>query len=393
MIKRVLEKQLLSLSKQFPAICVLGPRQVGKTTLIKRIAQTIKKPILYLDLERNADRMKLQDAESYFSQQIDKCVIIDEVQFMPELFQIMRPMIDEKRVPGRFLLTGSASPELIKGVSESLAGRIAYLELPPLTLSEIVKTSKSASALMEKHWFRGGFPSSFLAKRADGSKQWLDFFIKSYLERDLNLIYNINFTRATMQKMWTMIAHFHGNILQVENFSRSLGVTGPTAARYFDFLEGAFIIHRLPAYSHNTKKRLVKSPKLYIRDSGVLHRLCHFGDAEDLKSNVIVGNSWEGYVIEQIRNVLPARLRMYYYRTHDGAETDLVLEKGTKVVACIEIKYSNAPNLSKGFYLNMAELKCKTGFVITPASENYLNKEGVRICSMTDFIKKQIPLL
>jgi uncharacterized protein len=386
MVKRVLEKQLLSLIGLFPAVCILGPRQVGKTTLAKRLAQTIKRPVLYLDLERQSDRLKLQDAESYLAQHMDKCVVIDEVQFMPELFQVLRPLIDDKRVAGRFLLTGSASPELMKGVSESLAGRLAYIELPPFTLLEAdVKSS------LEKHWFRGGFPSSYLAKSAESSKKWLDFFIKSYLERDLNLIYNINFTKSTMQKMWTMIAHFHGNILQAENFGRSLGITGPTAARYFDFLEGAFIIHRLPAYSHNTKKRLIKSPKLYMRDSGVLHRLLHFEDIEDLKSNVIVGNSWEGYVVEQIYNSKPEHLRMYYYRTHDGAETDVVLEKGNKVVACIEIKYSNAPVLSRGFYNSMQDLKCKIGFVITPDSENFLNGQSIRICSLREFIKKYLP--
>lgn len=385
MIKRKIEKQLKQLIQQFPAVCVLGPRQVGKTTLAKRLAQTVKKPVLYLDLERPADRLKLQDAESYLAQHTDKCVIIDEVQFMPSLFQVLRPLIDDKRVPGRFLLTGSASPELIKGVSESLAGRIGYVEMSPFTLLET-----GSKPMLEKHWFRGGFPSSYLAKRADGSMRWLDFFIKSYLERDLNMIYNINFTKSTMQKMWTMIAHFHGNILQSENFARSLGVTGPTAVRYFDFLEGAFIIHRLPAYSHNSKKRLVKSPKLYLRDSGVLHRLSHFADIEDLKSNVIVGNSWEGYVIEQILNTKPDHLRMYYYRTHDGAETDVVLEKGNKVVACIEIKFSNAPTLSKGFYIGLEDLKCKTGFVITPASEDYTNGQGVRFCSLIDFLKKYL---
>ena len=378
----------MQLIKQFPAVCVLGPRQVGKTTLVKRLAHTMKKPVLYLDLERQTDRLKLQDAESYLAQHVDKCVIIDEVQFMPGLFQAMRPLIDDKRVPGRFLLTGSASPELIKGVSESLAGRIGYVELSPFGLLET-----GNKPMLEKHWFRGGFPSSYLSKRATDSIRWLDFFIKSYLERDLNMIYNINFTRSTMQKMWTMIAHFHGNILQTENFARSLGVTGPTASRYFDFLEGAFIIHRLPAYSHNSKKRLVKSPKLYLRDTGVLHRLCHFNDIEDLKSNVIVGNSWEGYVIELIYTTKPDHLRMYYYRTHDGAETDVVLEKGNKVVACIEIKFSNAPVLSKGFYNSMHDLKCKVGFVITPASENYTNGQGIRICSLLDFLKKYISTL
>ena len=388
MIKRKTEKQLLQLIGLFPAVCVLGPRQVGKTTLVKRLAKTVKKPVLYLDLERAADRLKLQDAESYLAQHMDKCVIIDEVQFMPGLFQVLRPLIDDKRVPGRFLLTGSASPELIRGVSESLAGRIGYVELSPFTLLETGGVPTS-----EKHWFRGGFPSSYLAKRADNSIQWLDFFIKSYLERDLNMIYNINFTRTTMQKMWTMIANFHGNILQAENFARSLGVTGPTAARYFDFLEGAFIIHRLPAFSQNSKKRLIKSPKLYLRDSGVLHRLLHLTDLEDLKSNVIVGNSWEGYVIEQLYNSKPEYLRMYYYRTHDGAETDVVLEKGNKVAACIEIKFSNAPTLSKGFYIGMHDLKCKIGFVITPASESYVNGQGIRICSLGDFLKKYLPAL
>ncbi|MCA4895419.1 MAG: ATP-binding protein [Cytophagales bacterium] len=388
MIKRKLEKQLLQLIKHFPAVCVLGPRQVGKTTLVKRLALIVKKPILYLDLERPTDRLKLQDAESYLAQHHDKCIIVDEVQFMPELFQLLRPLIDEKRMAGRFILTGSASPELIKGASESLAGRIAYVELSPFSLLET-----GTKPMLERHWFRGGFPSAYSPRQAVSAKQWLDFFIKSYLERDLNLIYNINFTRSVMQKMWTMIAHFHGNILQVENFSRSLGVTGPTASRYFDFLEGAFIIHRLPAYSHNSKKRLIKSPKLYLRDSGVLHRLLHFDDIEDLKSNVIIGNSWEGYVIEQIYNSKPDQLRMYYYRTHDGAETDVVLEKGNKVVACVEIKFSNAPILSKGFYIGLQDLKCKNGFVITPSSENYLNGQGVRICSLTTFLKMFLPNL
>jgi len=385
MVKRILEKRLRQLMRQFPAVCVLGPRQVGKTTLVKQLALTQKKPVHYLDLERPTDRLKLQDPESYLAQHSEKCVIIDEVQFMPALFEVLRPLIDDNRVAGRFLLTGSASPELIKGVSESLAGRIAYLELSPLTLLEL-----GSKPMIEKHWLRGGFPSSYLAKRADGAKQWLDFFIKSYLERDLNLIYNINFTRSTMQKMWTMIAHFHGNILQAENFARSLGVTGPTAARYFDFLEGAFIIHRLPAYAHNSKKRLIKSPKLYLRDAGVLHRLLHVNDVEELKSNVIVGNSWEGYVIEQIYNSKPEHLRMYYYRTHDGAETDVVLEKGNKIMACIEIKFSNAPVLSKGFYNSLQDLKCTAGFVITPSSENYVNGQGVRICSLFDFLKKYL---
>jgi uncharacterized protein len=388
MIRRRLEKHLRQLIGHFPVVCVLGPRQVGKTTLVKRLAQTVKRPVLYLDLERAADRLKLADAESYLAQHEDKCVIIDEVQFKPELFQVLRPLIDDKRVAGRFLLTGSASPELIKGVSESLAGRIAYVELSPFTLLET-----GSKPMLEKHWFRGGFPSPYLAKRANSTIQWLDFFIKSYLERDLNLIYNINFTRSTMQKMWTMIAHFHGNILQTENFARSLGVTGPTAARYFDFLEGAFIIHRLPAYAHNSKKRLIKSPKLYLRDSGVLHRLCHFNDLEDLKSNVIVGNSWEGYVIEQLYNSKPDHLRMYYYRTHDGAETDVVLEKGNKVVGCAEIKFSNAPVLTKGFYNSLQDLRCKAGFVITPASENYVNGQGIRICSLIEFLKKYLPTL
>ena len=178
MIKRTLEKQLLQLIKQFPAVCVLGPRQVGKTTLVKRLAQTMKRPVLYLDLERQTDRLKLQDAESYLAQHTDKCVIIDEVQFMPGLFQAMRPLIDDKRVPGRFLLTGSASPELMKGVSESLAGRIGYVELSPFGLLET-----GSKPMLEKHWFRGGFPSSYLSKRANDSTRWLDFFIKSYLER------------------------------------------------------------------------------------------------------------------------------------------------------------------------------------------------------------------
>lgn len=385
MIKRAIEKPLLKLFNQFPALCILGPRQVGKTTLVKKLSQSLKKPVIYLDLERNTDRLKLHDAETYLAQHNDKCVVIDEVQYMPELYTIMRPLIDDHRVPQRFLLTGSASPELVKGVSESLAGRIAYVELTSFTLLETAK-----KPALEKHWFRGGFPLSFLAKNSTASKHWLDYFIKSYLERDLNLIYNMNFTRTTMHKLWNMLAHFHGNILQLETFARSLGISGPTVSRYFDFLEGAFIIHRLPSYSFNSKKRLVKAPKIYIRDSGVLHRLCHFEDMEDVRSHTIAGNSWEGYVIEQINNTKPSALRMYYYRTHDGAEADVVLEKGNKVVACIEIKLSNAPALSKGFHMSVKALKCKNNFVITPSTENYVSGDGIRFCSLPDFLKKYL---
>jgi predicted AAA+ superfamily ATPase len=290
-------------------------------------------------------------------------------------------LIDEHRKAGRFILLGSASPALVKGVSETLAGRISYKELSPIGITELPE-----KITMRKHWLRGGFPDSLLAKSDAMSQQWLNDFIRSYVERDMELLFGISISNSTLQKLWTMVAHTSGNVWNAETYARSIGVTAPTILRYIDYMEGSFMIRRLQPWFQNTKKRLVKSPKVYVRDTGILHQLLHIHSYDSLLSNPIVGASWEGYVVEQIAQNISTDLQLYYYRTQDGAECDLVLVKGITPVACIEIKHSNAPTVSKGFFNSIDDLKAKHNFVITPASKTFTTNNKVTVCNLEDFI-------
>ena len=388
MIKRQAQEQINKLLKQFPAVAILGPRQVGKTTLAKQIDADLKDKAIYLDMEKPADRNRLMDAHSYLHSQKNKCVIIDEVQLIPALFAELRPVIDEYRKAGRFILLGSASPSLVKGVSETLAGRIAYTELPLITTREL-----PVNISYNRHWFRGGFPLPLLAKTDAAAQQWMQAFIRSYVERDIENLFGVNISSVTMQRLWTMLAHVSGNIWNAETFARSLGVTAPTVLRYLDYLEGGFMVKRLQPWFTNTKKRLVKSPKIYVRDTGLLHTLLNIHSTDALLSHPVAGASWEGYVLEQIAACKNPELQLYYYRTHDGAECDAVLVKGIKPVACIEIKLSNAPAVSKGYLHCIDDLKPKYKGIITPQSETYTIQHGVQITGIKSFLKEQLPLI
>jgi predicted AAA+ superfamily ATPase len=388
MIKRKLQAKITELLRQFPAVAILGPRQAGKTTLAKLIAASRKKTSLYLDMEKPSDRNRMNDAHSYLENYKDNCVIIDEVQLLPHLFSELRPLIDEHRKPGRFILLGSASPALVKGVSESLTGRISYTELTPVGLMEL-----PANITQQKHWLRGGFPDALLAKSDLKVKRWMENFTRGYVERDLELLFGVNLSSVTVQKLWTMLAHSNGSVWNAEVFSRSLGITAPTVLRYMDYLEGGYLMRRLQPWYVNAKKRLVKSPKVYIRDSGILHHLLKLNSIDELLGHPIAGTSWEGYVIEQLFQAKPQYLDMYFYRTHDGAECDVVLVKGIAPLACIEIKLTNAPSISKGFYTSVADLNPKKKFVITPASEDYPAKDGVVVTSLRQFLFKHLPAL
>ena len=389
MINRVLYKQILTRLQKTPAIAILGARQVGKTTLAKTIAKQFKKQILYFDLENpRHESLLMRDAYTLLEDNKEKLIIIDEIQRQPELLTYLRPLIDEHRKNGRFLLLGSASPQLVKGVSESLAGRIHYAKLPPLFLGELPKNFK-----LEKLWFRGGFPKALLAKRDADYCFWMDDFIKTYTERDLNDIYNINLPRTTIAAFWKMLAHNHSALYNAEMFGRSLGITSPTVTRYLDYLEGAFLVRRLPAYFVNAKKRLIKSPKIYIADSGILHRLVAIDTLDDLKTNPIIGASWEGFVIEQIRCNLPQAYDIYFYRTQNGAEADLVITKSLKPIACIEIKLSNTPKISDGFYSSIKDLGTKHNFVITPKSTDLKLAPHLTLSNLASFIEKHLTLI
>ncbi len=382
MIKRYKAKELIKLLKYNPAAVLLGPRQVGKTTLAKQIAGLHKNNSIYLDLENTQDLRKLDDIQSFLDRYIDKLVIIDEIQVIPKLFRELRPAIDSKRKPGRFLLLGSATQSLVKGVSESLAGRIAYLELSPFNLLEA--TPKPSS--QENLWLKGGFPPSLLADNLTVSMSWRRAFLKSYIQTELANLFHVELTPSTIQNFWQMLAHYNGGIWNANTFANSLGVTAPTVRRYLDYMEGAFLVRRLAPWFVNTRKRIVKSPKVYIRDSGILHALLNIDGANELYGHPGAGNSWEGFVIEQISQILPENFRLFYYRTHHGAETDLILVKGLKPAAAIEIKLTNAPVISKGFYECIADLKTKNNYIITPGSDNYETNK-IQICSLNLFLK------
>ena len=389
MITRSITPLIEKYSKEFPVIVILGPRQVGKTTLVKIIAKSLKKKTHYLDLEKNSDFSMLnRDAEEYLSTYTNECVLIDEVQRMPTLFPLLRALVDENRKPSRFIITGSASPELLKGASESLAGRVYYFYLNPIGLHELPSTIS-----LKKHWFRGGFPKALTLKGNELASGWLDAFITTYIERDLAILFDIKFSPIIMRKLWGMLAHLQGGILNAEKLGSSLDVSGTTIKRYIDYLEGAFLIKRLPPYFVNVGKRLVKSPKVYINDSGILHHLLRIGSEKELMNSPSVGASWEGYVISQIINAAPKRIDAYYYRTQVGAECDLVLVHGNTIKACVEIKLSKAPVPSKGFYNSVSDLNCKHNFIISSADLDYKTKQNTIIAGLETFIKKYLPKL
>src|SRR5688572_12805194 len=267
MIARVKEKEVRSCMRQFPVVAIIGPRQSGKTTLAKQLYQNSKS--LYFDLESPSDKALFKDPEFFLSSLNASTIIIDEVQRIPELYELLRSLVDKHKTKGKFLLLGSASPHLVQGVSETLAGRIAYIEINPFNLSEIYKKQSDVN----KHWFRGGFPDAWLARNEEECFRWLDNFFKTFIERDLNTLFGVNFSGELMFKLWRMLAHFHGGVWNAQSIAKGLDVSPTTVNRYLDYLEGAFMLRKLPAYFSNAKKRIVKSPKVYVRDSGLLHYL------------------------------------------------------------------------------------------------------------------------
>ena len=386
MINRILYTDLLKALKNFPSLAILGARQTGKTTLAKQLAKQQKRKSIYLDLENPSDRDKLHDAFTYLDDNKEKLILLDEVQRMPELFAMLRSLIDRHRKSGRFILLGSASPHLVKGVSESLAGRIFNSHLGGITLLEY-----GDKMPLKKHWFRGGFPDMLTAKSNLLFTQRMDTFISTFIERDLQNLFGVQFTATVMRTFWQMLANANGGIWNAQNYARSLGITAPTVNRYLDFLEGSFMVHRLPAFYFNARKRIVRAPKIYLRDSGIVHRLLKLTAFEDLQGHPAIGSSWEAYVVEQIYQLKHPNIDLFYYRTQDGAEADVVLTKAGKPVACIEIKLSNSPSLSKGFFVCLDDLKTSRNFVVIPTGESYRKSTTLRVCCLHDFLQNQLP--
>ena len=383
-IERKITEQVLRNLTYFPVVGIVGPRQVGKTTLAKILQHGLNGPSLHLDLELNEDLYKLDNPQVYLQMHADKCVIIDEIQRLPSIFPLLRALIDQDRRPARFIILGS--PEIVRPSSEFLAGRIAYSELTPFSLLEAQSGGFDQSA----HWFLGGFPNALMAPDTKFARTWLQNFIYTFMEKDIRLLgYNINV--PTMDRLLKMLAYSHGTMLNVADISRSMGISLPTINKYIDLLEGGFLVRRLQPYFANFGKRLVKTPKIYLRDTGILHSLANIPSFDALFGHPLIGASWEGYVIEQIYRCLEYRAwSFYYYRTQTGAEIDLMLISPSGKMTCIEIKNSNNPVLSKGFYLSVADLKPHFKYIITPTSEKLINTEGVVICGLSHFLSVEL---
>ena len=381
MITRIAEHKIKDLLQGFPCVAIIGPRQVGKTTLARQIAKSHAQSI-YLDLELQRDFIKLDDPETYLGQFSDYLIILDEIQRKKELFPVLRALIDQNRKPGRFLVLGSAAPDLLRNSSESLAGRIAYFQLTPFLIPEV-----ASSYHLIDLWIRGGFPDAFLNKKY--WLEWMNNFIKTYVERDLP---NLGFPADSMtcERIWTMLAHYHGSCVNYAEIGKSLELSIHTVKKYIGFLEHAFLIRMIHPFYSNVKKRMVKTPKVYICDSGVFHYLSGIDKTEQLFGHPKMGASWEGFVIQQIVPMLPVNRKFYFYRTHDGAELDLVITSGDKPVTGIEIKYGSSIKLSRGNTQAVQFLNTRQNFLIIERDEDYLLSNGFRVCGLTVFIEKYL---
>jgi len=396
MIKRQAQTEITRLLAEFPAVGILGPRQIGKTTLAEAISAAEKPEPVYLDLERPSEAARLQEPEEYFELHKGKLIILDEIQRIPDLFQIMRGVIDRRRREGsrtgQFLILGSASLDLLRQSSESLAGRIAYKELYGFTVAEVDhKTTKDVDRL----WLQGGFPDSYLAKTEDASLRWRQNFVNTYLERDVPQL-GPRIPAVTLRNLWTMLAHNQGGQLNIAQLGNNLDVAAPTAKRYVELLEDLLLIRTLRPWFGNVGKRLVRAPKVYIRDSGITHALLNLTTLDDLLGHPVVGASWEGFVLENLLSCLPTGVTPWFYRTSAGAEVDLVIETNSREKFAIEIKRSQAPSVSKGFHLGCEDIKATKRFIVYPGKERFpVTKEitAIPILDMMNELKdgKQSP--
>ena len=385
-LSRNIEHAVRSRLDAVPAVVLLGPRQVGKTTLARKVAVDWPGGALYLDMERPVDRRKLDDADAYLRSQQGKLVVIDEIHRVPQLFEILRGVIDDWRAAGlrtgHFLLLGSAALDLMSQASESLAGRVAYLDVAPLTVQEL-PTAMNADTL----WLRGGFPDSLLAKSDTASLQWRLDFIRSYLERDVPL-FAPRLPAPAVGRLWTMLAHNQGELLAQSRLAQALGVSAPTVARYLDLLVNLQLVRSLQPWSNNAGKRLVKTPKTYVRDSGLVHALLGLETLDDVLGHPVNGHSFEGMVIENVINVSAPRHTPYFYRTQDGAEIDLVLARGNTPEIAIEVKRSSAPSVQKGFALACDDLGITQRFVVYPGQEQFGLRHGAQAIGLFDLLQQ-----
>lgn len=363
-----------------PVVALLGPRQCGKTTLARTLVADFEKAV-YLDLERPSDLRKLSDPELYLGPLSDRLVVLDEIQRVPNLFPVLRSLVDEHRRPGRFLLLGSASRDLLRQTSESLAGRIRYRELTPFTLTEVPQESIA----METHWLRGGFPESLLALDDASSLRWRADFLRTFLERDVPS-FGVEVRLPLFERFVKMLAHLHGQILNWSSLAESAAVSVPTAKHYVELLEKSFLVRVLPPHEVNLGKRLVKSPKIYWRDAGLVHALLEIETFDDLQGHPVVGASWEGYAMEEILRTVP-KAQPSFYRTQSGTELDLVLAQGTRRMV-VEFKRSSAPEPTRGFWQGLQDLGGPQARIVAPVQEGWPLREGVKVTSLPGLLEE-----
>jgi len=359
-IDRTIYKDIIESLEDYPVIALLGPRQVGKSTLAKDQLEVTKK--VYLDLELNSDLRKLSEPELFFERHSNSLISIDEIQRLPDLFPTLRGIVDKNKRNAQFLVLGSASRDLIKQSSESLAGRISYIEIMPFNIVEVSPQNR------EKLWLRGGFPMSFLAKSDERSAKWRENYIRTYLERDIPQL-GFNIPAKSIERLWIMLAHSHGQILNSSKIASSLGVSSHTVNSYIDILEQTFLVKTLRAFEPNIKKQYIKSPKVYIRDSGLLHTLLNLETFDDLMGHIVFGPSFESFVIENLLRLFP-RWNFNYYRTKSGAEIDLIMSKGNERVA-IEIKASKAPKVQRGFWSACDDIQATKKLIIALVDDTF----------------------
>lgn len=385
MLTRWLTRKLQKNISQVPTVALLGARQVGKTTLAKMIAKD--RNSIYLDLESPEDLLKLSDPGSYLASHGDKLVILDEIQRVPDLFMVLRGLIDRNRAQGRtsgqFLLLGSASMDLLRQSSESLAGRISYIEMSGLNLLEVGECRND----LQKLWLRGGFPDSYLATDDGSAMDWLEDLIRTYLERDVpQLGFRVPATR--LRRLWTMLAHLQGEPVNYSKLGGNLEIDGKTVGHYIDILTDLLLVRRLEPWHANVKKRLVKAPRFYIRDSGILHRLLGIDDSEALLSNPVLGKSWEGFVLENIFSILPRRSETYFYRTAAGAEIDLVIKLPAGEIWAVEIKHGVAPRLNKHYSRICEDVGATRKYIVYGGEDEFPVGDHITVISLPRIMQR-----
>ena len=381
MLPRHLSSTILDMLSQSPAVGLLGPRQVGKSSLARVLAES--RASILLDLQLADTRAQLADPLFFFKENADKLIILDEIQRAPELFSLLRPVIDEDRRPGRFLLLGSASPTIMRESSESLAGRIFYTELTPLSLLEIV----DSGVKLEDHLVYGGYPQPLLELPQVGKRRWALNYLQTFINRDLSEL-GLSTNAAEFERLLYLLAHEHGSLFNASHLSKSLRITSPTVQRYVDILEQAFLIRSLRPYYANVKKRLVKSPRIYWRDSGLRHSLLGINTYNDLLLNPALGSSWEGYAIEEVCRVAGEFVKPSFYRTAAGAELDLILELSPGRIIAFEFKFSSGPKLSKGTYNAIEDVHPEYTFVVVPESQGYNVAEKIEVISLWQCLQR-----